>query len=417
MSGNEVGDKALDQKVDSKPDRSATAQNESSAGMKEFSDGTKEYYQARKQGLRDKFTAENLGPKPEFFDSSAAANQNRLGYDAAEKTQEKSYSGVQRDEHDRVTSVKYLDGKTTTVKYDDHNNPTEIKTPDGNWKKEKDGWNCYDEHNKKVQHLNGEMQVKQNGEIVAKEKGGYTETYAPDGTFTRSGFPDGHTETTNDGRTVIEDVHGNKNTINRDKSEVRTDANDHVTSIKSTDGKTTSFKYDGDKLSEIHNPDGSYSKTDHGLWYKYDKQGNYQGQDKNEYSVDKDGTLTRKSMDGKETETKHTDNSREVKYNNGTEMDYDKNGHLDRSIYPSGKQIRYGYDKQGELKYVQEYDPQGNLKESLGKTSDGKWFGQHGTDGHTYDLKGKYQLNKQGELEEVAPNGTKRTQYSAPEKP
>lgn len=416
MSGNEVGDKNLDQKADSKADRAVSARAESNAGMQEQSDSTKSYYQARKEGMRDKATMENLGPKPEFFDSSVLTNQTKLGDDASDQSQEKHYSGVQHDEKDRVSAVKYPDGKITTVKYDSHNNPIDIKTPDGDWRKDKDGWNCYDEHNKKVAHLNGEMQVKPNGEVIAKEKSGYTENYAPDGTLTRSGFPDGHTETTKDGRTVVEDARGNKNHISYDKSEVRTDAQDHVTSIKSTDGKTTSFKYDGDKLSEIHNPDGSYSKVDHGLWYKYDKQGNYDGQDKNTYSVDKDGTLTRTSLDGKEIETKHPDNSREVKYSNGSEMDYDKNGHLERSVYPTGRQIRYGYDRKGELSYVQEYD-QGQLKESLGKTRDGKWFGQHGPDGHTFDVDRKYKLNPQGDLEETAPNGTKRIQYEGPKKP
>lgn len=47
------------------------AVQEAKEGKKDLSKSVSDYYQARKDGLRDKYTQENLPPQPEFFDSAA----------------------------------------------------------------------------------------------------------------------------------------------------------------------------------------------------------------------------------------------------------------------------------------------------------------------------------------------------------
>ncbi len=412
----ELQEKSLDKATDSKPADSAAAHKEAEAGMKDLSDGTKSYYEARKGGLRDKSTMEYFGNKPTFFDSNMAANQmGKPGDGEAEKVEPHKYVNCDRNDDDTVKSIKYPDGSKIDIKYDEHKQANEIKDKDGTWKKDKDGWNHYDEHNKKNMHLNGDVKVDNDGEITFKEKNGYTEKYSPDGTIAKSGFQDGHTETSKDGRTLIEDKNGNKNLINPDRSEVRTDAEGHVSSVKHPDGKTTSYKWENGKLSEIHNPDGSTMKNEGEYWAKY-KGDQFQGvRDKSDYDVAPNGDLTRTAKDGSQTEVTHPDNSRELKYQNGAEVDYDRNGHVERTVTAAGKTVRFGYDKQGQLKDILEYDKNGELKEGYGKSADGKWYTWEGSNGHPHDSSSKYDVNpKTGEVTETYPNGQKRVQYSAP---
>lgn len=422
----DAAEKTIDKSAEAKAGKlgdSGAARQEAGQGMQGLSDQAKAYREARKSGLRDKSTMEHLGVQPEFFDSSAATNQlarfdkNNAAKGDVAKDEHPNRPVVRDDDH-KVTDVHYPDGTSAHIKYDRSSNPTEIKTADGTWKNEKDGWNCYDDKNRKNGHLDGEMKVGENGSIVARQKDGYTETYSPDGKLKKEGFPDGHKETIESNRREIEDAQGNKTVQHTyNGSEVSTDAQGKATSIKRADGKTTGFEYDADNnLSKIKNPDGTEIRHEYGGWYKYDKNGLGQGKDEADYKVSSDGTVTRAATDGKPTEVTHIDNTREVKYKNGAEMDYDKNGRLERSVYPGDKVLRFDYDKHGQLQTVQEYSKDQEFKQSFQKGADGKWF-MVDKNRQTYDVDKKYGVTPTGEVVETDRNGNNpRMQYYSPDK-
>ena len=66
---------STDKTANSTPD---AAIEEAKEGKQDLSKSVSDYYQARKDGLRDKFTQENLPPQPEFFDSAKEAGMPRL---------------------------------------------------------------------------------------------------------------------------------------------------------------------------------------------------------------------------------------------------------------------------------------------------------------------------------------------------
>jgi YD repeat-containing protein len=402
--GNEgKPDAKLDQTSDSKCRDSGAARQEAGHGMQELSDRAKAYCEARKGGLRDKSTSEHLGPQPEFFDSSSTKAARVW------------------DDRDNLTYIRNSDGTTTDIKYDKQNNPIEIKNADGTWKKEKDGWNCFDDKNKKIMHLDGDVKIGEQGDIIFKEKGGYTETHSPDGKWSREGFPDGHKETIYSDRHEIEDAAHNRTiTTSYNGSEVHLDAQNHVTSIKRADGKTTSFEYNDDTLTRIKNPDGSEDRLSSGGWSKYDSNGEFQGKENAKYSVDKDGTVIRQATDDSPTEYKHLDNTREIKFSNGAEMDYDKNGRLERSVYVDKggkieKIVRLDYDKDGDIAGVSQWAKDGSKTRSYRKGLDGKWFKEDYTAAGIHDLDHTYDVNSKGEVIETDAHGHKKVLYSSPE--
>jgi YD repeat-containing protein len=330
---------------------------------------------------------------------------------------------VKRDDHRRVTDVSYPDNTRSHITYDKNGNPEKIETSTGTWKKEKDGWNCYDSHNRKADHLDGDVKVTEDGDIVARQKNGYTETYSPSGRVTMEGFPDGHKESLKDNHYDYEDAYHNKirqYTYNRsdkwsdnrsdNRSEIHTDTHDYVTSIKRPDGKTTSFEYDHDgSLNKIKNPDGSELRKEEDGWYKYDKRGMSQGKENADYSINHKGDLTRTTVDGKETDVKHLDGTREVKFASGGEMDYDKNGRLERSVYKDGKdgkEILLDYDKHGQLKTVRQYKQlsKGNELQSIdSKEEDGKWW--HGIDSPAVPTGSTWSVTRDGKIVEKDEKG------------
>jgi len=312
----DVGDKTLDKTSESKAGDAGAAQTEASGGMKDLSDNTKSYYEARKGGMRDKDTQEHLGAQPQFFDSSLATNQsgppgdkgsadkgadgngspdkgagdsksdiasmatNQMGKpgDTAEdgaKPEEKS--AIVRDDQDRVKHIDYPDGTTADVKYGADNKASEIKSLDGTWKNEKDGWNCYDDKNKKTNHLDGDMQVNEQGDIIAKQKNGYTETYSPDGTLVKEGFGDKHKETLyGDGRWMTEDAKGDRAYYQKDGT--KTVYGDDKTTVTHPDRSVSEMYPDGrvkttdenGKVSEYHPDKSDWHFPEQGLPAQYD---------------------------------------------------------------------------------------------------------------------------------------------------
>jgi YD repeat-containing protein len=318
----EVEDKPKEGRAES---GNEAARGEVDSGMEKHSADTKDYMEARKGGLRDKHTSEILGAQPEFFDSATAQNKFDLPADSA--------GSIHKDANGRVDQVEYPNGASSSVKYDQSGNPTEVKAEDNSkWRQDQDGWNHYDKAGRKDQHHDGTVDVNHKGDVTFTENGGYKETANADGSLDKW-YPD--------------------------RSGAFQNKDGDVTSILHKDGTNTFPEYDKEgKATKLTDVDANGKETgswvkDGDRWSIRDKDGKETGTFKGDVEVTADGDITRKGVDSRtneyENQTLHRDGTLTRQLRDGSTVETDHDGRLTNVKYPDGKSADFKYDDKGDL--------------------------------------------------------------------
>jgi YD repeat-containing protein len=307
MDPNEL--EKIEDKSPEKSDSVGTVvRDEVDGGREGLSGQTKDYYQARKDGMRDKDTAEHLGAQPEFFDSSEAAadatfigkdgtvyaNENADGsidtYDESDGSTSHTnadQSQVCYDKDGKVTSATHPDGKSVSLEYDKDGGLNKVKLPDeGSWDKSKDGsWERKDKDGKVVDKVD-QIDVSKDGDLML------------------------HDEKT--GETQVSHLDGSHTVINKDQSQMTKDADGRVVSLTHPDGKTATVEYDENGREKKFNlPDGgNWEKKDEHHWTRTDKDGKVLDELDGTISVSDGGAIVLDDEKKKSSEISHLDGSK-----------------------------------------------------------------------------------------------------------
>src|SRR4030095_7777639 len=157
----------------------------------------------------------------------------RSGNDVSTTVRDGRQFGMQKDEHDRVTSVAYENGRPGyNAKYDADGKLTRVSSGDFEWRKEGNKWTQYDESGQKVDSAR-DVEVKANGDFVV---------------------------TRQNGDDIIVDHNGNDGWMKLDKA-------GHPTEVVYPEGGSNEFKYDrAGHLTSIKGSDGSEWKKEGDGW-------------------------------------------------------------------------------------------------------------------------------------------------------
>lgn len=313
------GDKAVSQ----------ATREEAQAGSEQQTQDVKDYYEARRNGLRDKHTSEIFGKQPAFYDSSAQESADYKTADAALNQriagQDKSEDKIKRNNNQDVSEVKYPDGSKTSVKYDDSGNPKEVKlAEDRTWKKTGDHWERYDAKGRSVETFDGDISVSKEGDVTAITK---------DGKSAHIKHPDG-AETDIDG-----------------ESQTTVDKDGKLRSVTRPNGHTAKMDYDQNgSLKEIQLPDKSFKKED-GVWNEYDQQGKKVGKFDGDFATTKDGDVAVINKDNS-TDVYHRDGSNTNIGADKSQVVTGPNGEVTSVTYPNGATNKIQYDADGFPKQI-----------------------------------------------------------------
>ena len=237
-------------------------------------------------------------------------------------------ANVKVNEYGRATDITYPNGSTTHVEYGADHNPSEIRSSDGTWRHEADGWNHYDAANNKTQHLEGGG-VSVMGDGTVQVLDGRTE-----GSVT---FPNGEYMVTQaDGKGVWRDAAG------------------HPQQVDYPNGRpSTEIHYDSagnaDRVN-VGGPGGQEWRKEADGWHQYDK-GTRRDGPPDQITVANDGTVTLKGADG-DGFTWHPDGETTDTLN-GVTTDHGRVTDIHR---PTGKNDHLTYDGEGHLTEVRSSD-------------------------------------------------------------
>jgi YD repeat-containing protein len=332
----QLGDQQLKEGTDSKVGVSDEARGEVGDGMEQQSKGVKDYYQARKDGMRDASTVEHLPPQPEFFDSKAALSDHTVSQPVEAK--------VDKDQQGRPTEITYPDGTSNKVEYGPDGNPNKMHNRYGSTWEKKDGvWTRYKD-GQKVDDEIGNIMVTKDGTIVGTRKDGSVEMMKhPDGSTTEFG---------EDGQSQM--------SRNIDKQ---------PTSMTYPDGTTNRIEYGPDgEVRKMQNRDGSTWKKEDGEWNRYDDKGKKLDDQMGDIKVTEDGDIVGFDKDGKVEMIKHPDGGTTHFGEDGTSQVTRDIDHKPTDItYPDGTTNRVDYDEQGNPSELQNRDG------SAWKKENGEW--------------------------------------------
>lgn len=306
-----------------------STRDELRAFSEEQTQGVKDYYVARRNGLRDKDTSEIFGAQPAFYDSSAQGAGDGKSSDAALNQraagQDSSAGEVKSDDRQRVTEVNYPDGSRTSVKYDDQGNAKEVKMAgDRTWKKDGDQWQRHDAKGKVVETFDGDIVVTKDGDVAAITK---------DGKSTHIKHPDG-SETDIDGQ-----------------SQSTVDGDGRLRSVTRPNGHTARMDYDQNgSLKEVQLPDKTFKKED-GVWNEYDQQGKKVGKFDGDFATTKDGDVAVINPD-KSSEVYHRDGSSTNTAADKSQVVTGPDGEVTSVTYPNGATNKIQYDSDGSPKQI-----------------------------------------------------------------
>lgn len=387
-------DQVENKSSDSRPPASDSVASEVRGGIEEQTQGVKDYAKARKEGLRDRDTAEHLGAQPEIFDGSVATAQRAvLPTDATAKTgsdqaSDQTTTGADgvilgkghlaRNPDGDVTEVVYPDGRRSEIKYGADRQPSEVTTRLGNtYKKNEDGtWNLYDKDGKlESENVKLDIKVSHDGDIkMSAMEGKSTRTVHPDGTEHRQ-RPDG--------------------------AEITTDINNRPIEIRQPKGDSNRVEYDskGDP-TRITDQDGNSWTKQGDKWTQRDKDGKQIDSLDGRIHVTEEGDIVRVGNDGKSYWRTNADGSGTETTKDRAIISRDPEGKVNEVIYPDGTRTEIKYDEKGPLE----------LKTKSGSTwsrnPDGTWNqtdenGKPGIQNGEMDVK----VNDKGEVSFVTKDG------------
>ena len=240
--------------------------------------------------------------------------------DASRTYINKDQSQITYDKDGKVTSLTQSDGDSAKFEYDRSGKLRRFSLPDGGHQTRNDDgtWTRTDKSGKELSKLDGEMSVKDNGDIVLENK---------------------------DGSGQISHLDGSKTIINADKSEKVLDMNGRVVAIKQADGDRASFEYDerGD-LNKINLPDGGAQvRNPDGSWSRTDESGKEIKRLDGDISVTPDGDVVLIGKDGR-SQISHLDGSKTFIEANQSQTTVDMEGRVVNIGYPDGTRNRVAYD-------------------------------------------------------------------------
>lgn len=246
--------------------------------------------------------------------------------DASRTYINKDQSQITYDKDGKVTSLTQADGDTANFEYDRNGKLRRFSLPDGGSQTRNDDgtWTRTDKNGKAVSKVDGQMSVKDNGDIVLENKDGSGQTSHLDGT-----------------RTIK----------NADQSEKVLDNDGKVIAIKQADGDRASFEYDAKgQLSKINLPDGgAQTKNPDGTWTRTDKDGKELKRIEADITVTPDGDVVLIGKDGN-SQVSHLDGSKTFIHPDQSQITYDKDGKVKTLTQADGDTANFEYDKDGKLK-------------------------------------------------------------------
>jgi len=302
-----------------------------------------------------------------------------------------------RDERGNPTVIVDSRGGTTHVHYDDQGKPREIDFPDNVYQqKTPEGWVIYDMQQGRSEHLDGEVEVTKQGEIISR---------ARDGSFGEIRHPDGSKVTA------------------RGQSIIHTNPDGNPTKIKYPNDRSCDIDYGSDKQpSAIKFSDGEQWRKEDGKWNHYKNGKQVEEKDQSEFKVERDGDIIQSVATQRNDGSPLTEDRVYVRHPDGkTITETFKAGTLsettltrDRDIDGPITKIEYGHGRSTELVYKD-----GQLAEVHGdageyKLENGKWQ-RYETDPITAKLEksgkpGDTQIKLDqttGDLEKTSNNGEK----------
>lgn len=219
-----TGDSDIARSVESALKVGESTLNEVATGLQGASDTVKEYFAARRGGMRDKDTAEHLGKQPEFFDSASfgscamsTAMSERPGAGRLEERQlEQSVAKVtagdnfgtqitfengariEKNSDHLITSITDVNGNETQVKWNGKYPPqaVELDLADGSKlvRDDAEHWSKFDKNGNPVpnaQKVHCDVEIGTNGEITRRYED-RSVVSRPDGatmTYDKQGHP------------------------------------------------------------------------------------------------------------------------------------------------------------------------------------------------------------------------------------
>lgn len=315
----------LERKPEGDKSISQATRDEVRGGSEQQAQDVKDYYEARRNGLRDKDTSEIFGAQPAFYDSSVQNPGDSKSSDAA-LNQRVAGQDASGDGKQPVTEVNYPDGSKTSVKYDENGNAKEVKlAADRTWKKNGDHWERYDAKGKSVETFDGDITVTKDGDVAAISK---------DGKTTHIKHPDG-SETDIDG-----------------DSQTTVDGDGKLRSVTRPNGHTAKMDYDQKgSLKQIELPDKTFKKED-GVWNEYDSSGKKVGKFDGDFAATKDGDVAVINPD-KSSEVYHRDGSSTNTGADKSQVVSGPDGEVRSVTYPSGATDKIEYDADGFPKQIE----------------------------------------------------------------
>lgn len=304
------------------------------------------------------------GSKPSFESSKEKqSNSDALGT-------------VHRDKQGRVDDVKYPDGGETKIKYDQDGNVSEAQTRNGDiMKRRPDGKYDVTRADGSQAEYKGTLIVDKNGDIAGVGDNGVTQ---------------------------IRHRNGDETQIQKDQSQVTADSAGHVKQIVYPNNERLDLKYDKEgHLSEVRNADGSTWRKEDDGWNRY-TNGKKDGEQLQDISVKRDGTIEGVGRDGEKYITKPDGSSEET----SKTIQRDAQDRPTSITYPDGKKCEIQYDKDGNAAEI--HTKKGDVMKRVG---DGQYKVTR-ADGSVEDWNGQVLVDKNGDIAAQTEGGNMQVRHA-----
>ncbi len=263
-------------------------------------------------------------------------------------------SSLTRSRDGLVLGITHPNGRSDTMEYDEHRNLRRVILPDrGEWLKTDKGWLRRDANGLPVEVVDGEISVRDNGDIVLYD------------------FKTGETDTTH--------LNGSISIGNADGSQMTVDFKGRVLAVTRPDGKWAVCEYDDTgRLMKVRLDIGDWHRVDL-AWERLDEQGNVVDRLDGDMTVTADGDVVLRDRAGF-AEISHLDGSLTLANPDGSRLTKSADGKVIAITHPNGGCDSIEYDSAGQVQRIvlpddgawirssegwQRVDDEGNLIEEI----------------------------------------------------